>query len=108
VLGEMRQSKFMDRTRIENQSLEEENEKNSKRQNWTQIVEAIKTPLGFFVLSVLLVEAFLTGIFAIASEEQRTIALLGILCIAAFLIFIVTSFAFFKPDRLFISQTEKL
>ena len=40
-----------------------------------QIIESVKTPLGFFVLTLLVVEALLTTLVVNASGADRTIAI---------------------------------
>ena len=66
--------------------------------SWTKIIEAVKTPLGFFVLVILLVEAILTMVVAFApvervNETQRTILILGALGLVFLMVVLVSVMA---------------
>jgi hypothetical protein len=64
------------------------------------IIDAVKTYLGFFVLVVLVVEAVL-GALALKTEGQNQLVVLyGMLLVIGALIFIVSFFAYRKPDAL--------
>jgi hypothetical protein len=64
------------------------------------IVETVQTPLGFFVLSVLVVEVTLGVLAGLSSGTDRTYAILGMLGIFTVLIAIVAILAFFRPEAL--------
>jgi len=63
------------------------------------IVKAITTPLGFFVLSMLVVEALLGGL-AWGLPEQRPLLIWAIILIVVMLILIVCGFAIWHPGGL--------
>ena len=64
------------------------------------IIQTVKTPLGFFTLAVLVVEAIL-GITANFSQgADRTYLVVGMLVLIFLLIFIVAGFAVFRPEAL--------
>ena len=63
------------------------------------VIEAVKTPLGFFVLVVLLVEM----IFAVAAGkfyDQRTIIISSMLALIFMLVLIVAALACYRPEAL--------
>ena len=66
------------------------------------IIKAVQTPLGFFVLVVLVVEAILLGIVAGLSEGiDRTITIVGMLLLIGGLVGIVAFLAYNRPEALF-------
>jgi FtsZ-binding cell division protein ZapB len=65
------------------------------------IIRAVETPLGFFVLTVLIVEGILGTLCGTSfSGSDRTIGLWGMLGIICLLIFVVSLFALFRPGAL--------
>jgi hypothetical protein len=42
---------------------------------WTEIIEAVRTPLGFFVLIVLVVEMALVGVVAFSDQDHVPVAI---------------------------------
>lgn len=63
---------------------------------------SITTPLGFFVLSLLIVETFLGSAFfssGIESEEKLTCIWLGV-CLFIFVVCVVSILVWNKPDNL--------
>jgi hypothetical protein len=64
------------------------------------IIQAVKTPLGFYSLVVLVIE----GIFGIVANSSqgtdRTYIITGMLLLIFLLVIIVASFAFFRPGAL--------
>ena len=65
---------------------------------WTKVIEAVKTPLGFFVLVILLVEAILCLIVAFAakeqvSENQKTILIIGAMGLVFLMVILVAVMA---------------
>lgn len=72
---------------------------NEKR---SQILEAITAPLGFFVLALLIVEAFLATILigaTLQDSDKVTGMYLGV-GLFIFVTFIVSLLVWFKPDNL--------
>lgn len=64
------------------------------------IIESVKTPLGFFTLAVLIVEAIL-GITANLSQGvERTILVVSMIFLIFLLVVIVASLAYFRPEAL--------
>ncbi len=66
------------------------------------IIETIKSPLGFYVLALLIAEAFiaLCVIFSNLEPEKKFIGLLIGIGIFLLIIIIVALFAWFKPHNL--------
>lgn len=71
-----------------------------RRESRTGIIEAVKTPLGFFVLVVLVVEALLGIIVGLSEGTDRTLAIVGMLGVIGALILVVAVIAFFRPKNL--------
>lgn len=66
----------------------------------TSIIQSVRTPLGFFTLAVLAVEAIL-GITANFSQGQdRTYLIVGMLVLIFLLVLIVAGMAIFRPEAL--------
>jgi hypothetical protein len=72
--------------------------KAANRSGRVAIIDAVKTPLGFFVLAVLVIETILGGLAA-KGPNQLT-ALYGMFFFLALLIGVVAGLAFFKFDAL--------
>lgn len=67
----------------------------------SKIIEAIKTPLGFFSLIVLVIEALLGGIaLATDAREDRMLIIQYIIGILVLMIIIVTLISLFRPEAL--------
>jgi hypothetical protein len=67
----------------------------------TSIISAVKTPLGFFVLVVLVVEGILGTLSGAAlSGSDRSVALYGMFALIGVLIAVVVSLAVFRPEAL--------
>jgi hypothetical protein len=67
----------------------------------TSIISAVKTPLGFFALVVLVVEGILGTLSGTAlSGSDRSVALYGMLALIGVLIAVVFSLAVFRPEAL--------
>jgi hypothetical protein len=60
----------------------------------------VTTPLGFFVLVVLVVEAGIGGLAAYTESPQRGIIILYMVIILVMLIAVVSALAFFRPQAL--------
>jgi hypothetical protein len=65
-----------------------------------QVIESVKTPLGFFVLSLLVVEALLATLVVNASGRDRTIAIVGMLVLLFGAGVAVLFLAYRRPDSL--------
>ncbi len=64
------------------------------------IISAVKTPLGFFVLVVLVLEAVLGAIALQTAGQNQLVALYGMLAVVGALIAIVAFFAYSNPSAL--------
>lgn len=83
---------------------------NKKRANRIGTIEAVKSPLGFYVLALLIIEAFL-AVMASACNFQRLDRLLVILAglaVFVWLIHTVTDLVRSKPTHLIFDQTSML
>lgn len=85
----------------------------SKKEGMKGIIQAVKTPLGFFVLVVLIVEAILGGSAIFSSGPDRTYLVIGMISLLFLLVIIVAVMAYFRPSSLYgkgttISQREQL
>ncbi len=74
-------------------------DKEQLQANRTGIIRTVQTPLGFFVLVVLVVEAILGGI-AYSSNKNNTYALFGMIVILFVLIMVVAFLAYYRPEAL--------
>ena len=74
---------------------------NKKSPTRIDIIQTVKTPLGFFTLVVLIVEGILGVITANLSQgADRTYLILGMLLLIFLLVVIVAIFALFRPEAL--------
>ena len=72
----------------------------SQYSHWATIIESVQTPLGFFVL-VVLVSNVLLGILASQAEpSQRTWLIYAIVIILSILILVVVGLAILRPEAL--------
>ena len=69
-------------------------------QNRAQIIETVQTPLGFFVLVVLVVEVILGIVAGFSEPTAQTISIYGMLALIASLILIVSFLAYKRPEAL--------
>ena len=77
-----------------------ENKPNSSQSNRISIIETVQTPLGFFTLTVLVVEVVL-GIAANFSQgSDRSFLIASMIALIFLLVAIVAGFAFFRPEAL--------
>lgn len=77
-----------------------ENKGNSSQSNRASIIETVQTPLGFFTLTILVVEVIL-GIAANFSQgSDRSYLIVSMIAIIFLLVAIVAGFAFFRPEAL--------
>ena len=65
------------------------------------LISAVKTPLGFFALVVLVVEAILLVALGLSSGPDRTYLVIGMLVLVVGLVGIVTFMALFRPMSLY-------
>jgi hypothetical protein len=68
--------------------------------NRVSIIETVKTPLGFFTLTVLVVEVIIGLIIKFTSETIRTYLAISMIVLIFFLVIIVAGFAYFRPEAL--------
>lgn len=74
---------------------------NSKPQvDRVRIIETVQTPLGFFVLVVLVVEAILGMVAGLTDRANQVIVISGMLVIIGALIAIVGFLAYYRPEAL--------
>jgi len=64
------------------------------------IIQAVRTPLGFFSLAVLVVEMMLGVTANFSQGTDRTCLIIGMLILIFSLVLIVAGFAFFRPEAL--------
>jgi hypothetical protein len=77
-----------------------ENKGNSSQPIRVSIIETVQTPLGFFTLTVLVVEVIL-GIAANFSQgSDRSYLIVSMIALIFLLVAIVAGFAFFRPEAL--------
>jgi len=77
-----------------------ENKKSDNQSNRVSIIETVQTPLGFFTLTVLVVEIIL-GIAANFSQgSDRTYLIISMIVLIFLLVLIVAGFAYFRPEAL--------
>lgn len=83
-------------------------EKKQLQTNRTGIIRAVQTPLGFFVLVVLVVEAILGGLAYSSNVPNNTYALFGMIGILFVLIMVVAFMAYYRPEALRGIRTSRL
>ena len=64
------------------------------------LIRAVNTPLGFFVLIVLVIEAILGTLAGMSSGFDRTLSLVGMLVIIFALVAVVAFMAYYRPEAL--------
>lgn len=69
--------------------------------NWAAIIEAVKTPLGFYSLSILVAEAILGATAGFTSGLDRTVLVVGMLGSLVSLIFLVAGISIWRPAALY-------
>jgi hypothetical protein len=77
-----------------------ENKDNRGQSNRIGIIETVQTPLGFFTLTVLVVEVILGLVANFSQGPDRTYLIIGMLVLIFLLVVIVSAFAYFKPEAL--------
>lgn len=64
------------------------------------LIQTVKTPLGFFVLTVLVAETVMGGLASFASAADRTLLIWGMLILLGITIALVGALAYVKPEVL--------
>lgn len=64
------------------------------------IIKTVQTPLGFFVLVVLVVEVLLGGVAGLSEGLTPTVTVVGMLVVILALVAVVTFFAYHRPEAL--------
>lgn len=70
------------------------------------IINTVQTPLGFFVLVVLIVEVILGVLTNFSSGDDKTYLVIGMLALILLLVLIVAGMAIFRPASLYGKQTR--
>jgi hypothetical protein len=84
--------------------------KQNKEPNRTDILRSVTTPLGFYVLTLLIVEALLTLVLTCSklTEEHQWEGLIGMFAAFACFVLIVTILTVFFPKNLLYGKEEHL
>jgi hypothetical protein len=77
-----------------------ENKNNKDLSNRIRIIETVQTPLGFFTLTVLVIEVILGLVANFSQGPDRTYLIIGMIVLIFLLVVIVSAFAYFKPEAL--------
>ena len=74
---------------------------NNKFGGWTSVINSVKTPLGFFALIALILDAVLLGTSALTSKIQMwaPLALLGFLIVGVFVIVMFKPLVLYHPSE---------
>lgn len=77
---------------------------------WVQLIKAINTLLGFYVLALLIVEAFLTTLLTLSDLDSgaKTWGMWAGIVLFVLVVAIVSVFAWFKPTHLTYTGFESL
>ena len=73
----------------------------AEKETRASIINTVQTPLGFFVLVVLIVEVVLTYLAGTSSGSDRTYIILGMLALMFLLVLTVAVMALFRHESLF-------
>ena len=82
----------------------------NRKSSWVRLIETIDSPLGFYVLALLIVEACLTLILTksnIPKEELFSGLVVGS-CLFCLVVIIVAILVYFKPENLTFDKTSHL
>jgi hypothetical protein len=77
-----------------------EKKSDGDQSNRASIIETVQTPLGFFTLTVLVVEAILGVVANISQGSDRSYLIVSMIILIFVLVAIVAGFAFFRPEAL--------
>src|SRR5882672_9918913 len=82
--------------------------KPNKLKGWADLIGVIKTPLGFYVLALLIVESTLAIVltFSKLTEEHVWDGFKSMIWVLAAVLLIVTVFVFWKPKNLLYGKKE--
>ena len=85
----------------ENKSLKASPENiSTEKDSRVSLINTVQTPLGFFVLVVLIVEAILGLTANFSTGSDKTYLIIGMLILIFLLVLIVTGMAVFRPGAL--------
>ena len=73
---------------------------NDKNTNQLNIIESVKTPIGFFVFVVLVVEAIFGVVLNKSEGSERTILIISMIALIFALVAIVVVLAVYRPEAL--------
>ena len=78
------------------------NQQNSKNKttNRLNIIESVKTPIGFFVFAVLVIEAIFGVVLNKSEGSERAILIISMIALISTLVAIVVVLAVFRPEAL--------
>lgn len=79
--------------------------RNSKA-TWVSIIRQVQTPLGFYVLALLIVESALTITVGLVNAEQKATVFYSIIGVFVMVIIIVTALVIWDPKRLLYGKEE--
>ena len=77
-----------------------EKKSDGDQSNRASIIETVQTPLGFFTLTVLVVEAILGVVANFSQGSDRSYLIVSMIILIFVLVAIVAGFAFFRPEAL--------
>lgn len=77
-----------------------QNSTQNESSNRVDIIQTVRTPLGFFTLVVLVVEVILGVTANFSQGTDRTYLIVGMLFLIFLLVIIVAGFGFFRPEAL--------
>src|SRR5450830_476900 len=75
-----------------------ENKSNSNQSNRVSIIETVQTPLGFFTLAVLIVEAILGVSANLSQGSDRSNLFVWMIVLIFLLVALVAGLAIFRPE----------
>jgi hypothetical protein len=80
----------------------------AKESAWLRILKQIQTPLGFFVLALLIIESTLCIVLTVANfeESHRWLGFMCMVGVFAAVVLIVTGLTIFVPRNLLYSKDE--
>jgi hypothetical protein len=78
----------------------------SPKTSWAVIIRQVQTPLGFYVLALLIVESALTITLGLIKDEQKLTVFAWIIIVFGMVIAIVTGLVIWDPRRLLYGKEE--
>ena len=84
------------------------NRKTNRSKETANLIEVIKTPLGFYVLALLIVESTLAIVLSCSklSEDHVWWGFISMIAVLIIVVLIVTVFAILKPENLLYGKEE--